>query len=229
MTTSKKIALNILLASFIFLLLYAVSQSGREQRGYSTGDIEAHYGPVTTAMMTQYPASIRLAVKRMIEAGTNPDDLDFTLPGEPGHGLPDKKNSVFGEQKEKDSSAIWPMLPPVVLSIAKKRAFDGEPHYVFTGANRISAVGTDAPEIIYIAWPITKIICSRINNGLGLVREGRHILMLDNPPDLTPLHSEAGRPVTKITIPTAPGIYPGVVCAQDKNGVRYYIHAIVER
>lgn len=234
LTALKKV---IIIASLsitaLALLFYVITQSGRPSSGYAyTPDTYPHgraaYFGHKAAVMAQYPAAIRSTVNRMVITGTNADDLDFTLPGEPGHKLPGKY-SVF----EPEGAGV----PSSWFHIDRK-AFDGEPHYVFSGANRIPSIETSTPEIIFITWPINKDVCNSINlglrgNGIQLSQDWAENHILENPPDLTPFHGEKGNPVTDITvfeknINNGYG-YGGSGCAQDKNGIRYYIHTIVER
>jgi hypothetical protein len=201
----------------LYLLLPAATHKREEAPFYPHGKLSYLIDKILP--MERNFTDVRATAMRMIITGTNPDDLDFTLPGEPGHGLPNKNNSVFGLE---GGGAPWQTLPQEI--------FDGEPRYVFTGANKIPTIGTDAPEIIFIAWPINKDICDAIS---GPKKNGEEEHVLANLPDLTPFHSETGRPITELelNLPKDPfsHLISPLTCAQDKNGVRYYFHTIVDR
>ncbi len=200
------------LVSFLYLLNNAVTSSGK-----SNGDsIDKEVRIIAAGWMEQYPALIKSTATRMIRSGINANGLDFTLPEELGHSLLDKKYSVF----DREGGGV-PWLPP------NPNVFEGQQHIVITSVNRIPAIGTDAPEIIFVAWPIKKDVCKQINRGLGIENwEENNILA--TPPDLTPYYYGGVSNQAAVTELTALKDKQ-FACAQDANGVRYYFHTIVER
>ena len=220
----------VVIIGLLALLSYFTISTGRGGGGHNITEAEVH-----AEGMEDYGVEVETTVTRMLRDKIKVDDLDFSLPGNPDHKLSDI-NYVYGQ---KDA----PPLPSTIMPWSEEealplKAFDGQMHYVFTGANRIPGVGTDAPEILFIAWPIKKDICETIDRHVLFFQETwieKHIFgkdwieshILNNPPDLTPLHHEAGKSVNEIAVPHSIRGYRA--CLQDKTGVRYYIHTIIER
>jgi hypothetical protein len=154
-----------------------------------------------------YGEKLKEVVTSILQDERKVSDIDFNLQGELGQKISELDPGLI-----KDGHLQLPM-----------KAFDGQINYAFSGANRISSIGTDAPEIIFITWPIREGVCREINRGVGLDRDWATSHILTNPPNLAPINKNQNQPVTEIN---ASG--NKFVCVQDKSGIRYYIHTLVK-
>jgi len=136
--------------ALICLLDYAVTSSGRS--GHDRADVET--SAIAAAELTQFESMVRKNIEHMLEDGVKIEDLDFRFPEE---NTPLSEFSVF-----KVYNKI--ILPS---GYVPSTIYDRENHYIFTDKNRISSLGTDAPEVIAIAWPIKEDVCKSINRGIG--------------------------------------------------------------
>lgn len=166
----------------------------------------------------QHAAGVRTAVTNMLQKGVDLAKLDFSSRTDTAYN-PSSPYAIFGPEQFGESGAI--QIPPTL--------FDGIPHYVINEANRISGVGTDAPEILFIAWPIKENMCAQINSGLN---DGAMNYVLKDLPNLTPVTAKAAQVITNLPyIKIKPLGYnaggPYFACMRDNEGVWYFFYSIV--
>ncbi len=175
MTATVNIRLNIpergnvlfliLIAVALFAALsYAVTQSSRS----GGGDANNETNLISSAQVTQYPASVRTAIIRMmVSNSTVVDDLEFNPPSDfstcttPGACVfhPDGGGATFAPS-------------------ASDVTADDTPHeWKFNGENEVNFVGTTAggdavttatADVMAILPNIKRAICEKINAELGI-------------------------------------------------------------
>lgn len=169
---SGNVLFLILIAVVLFAALsYAVTQSTRS----GGGDVNNEQNLVKSAQITQYPASIRTALIRMIVTdGTSLNSLEFNLPSAFG-SCTTPSGGVAGDNCVFHSSgggAYYAQGPAEVLvgSTPTDWVFNGENQVYNIGVTTADlAVPTSASvEIIAFLSGVSDSICQRINSELGL-------------------------------------------------------------
>ena len=152
----------ILIAVALFAALsYAVTQSSRSGGGNSDGESNL----VNSATLTQYPASVRTAIIRMIIGGTDVAQLNFDRPAafattcDPAPGP-----CVFHPDGGGATSAT---APPEAM------ASGNQGDWIFTSDFDITSIGRTTAtnisnDIIAFLPSITQSICERLNAELGV-------------------------------------------------------------
>jgi len=152
----------ILIAVALFAALsYAVTQSTQS----GGGDAGSETSLVNSAQLTQYPASVRTSVVRMIIGGTDVSQLEFN----PSSDFDDCTNSgrvcVFHPS---GGGATSTEAPGSVM------ADGGSGTWFFNGAFEIVNIGISSAssfagnEVMAFLPGITQSVCSRINDELGI-------------------------------------------------------------
>ena len=155
----------ILIAVALFAALsYAVTQSTRSGGGSTSNETAG----INAAQTTQYPASVRTAVVRMIIGGTDPANIEFNAPSAFG-ALTSNAVGVF----HPSGGGATHVTAPAVNMI------DGAPGEWFFNPNfEIVNIGTSVDgddagnEFIAFLPGITSTLCTRLNSDLGIVDTG---------------------------------------------------------
>lgn len=156
----------ILIAVALFAALsYAVTQSTRS--GGGSGDNETAL--INSAQLTQYPATVRTAVMRMIIRGTNMTDLEFVAPANfatecTNTGVINFDWCVFHPE---GGGETWAEAPNVLMAAGSPGA------WVYNYNNRVLNLGTSGAgatgnDLIAFLPGITDTLCARINEELRL-------------------------------------------------------------
>lgn len=151
----------ILIAVVLFAALsYAVTQSSRSGGGGADGEANL----VNSAQITQYPASVRTAIVRMIIGGVDVTSLNFDPP------------SAFDRSAADDCASV--PTPCVfhpqgggatnVTAPAAVTHSGGQGEWIFSSDYAIENIGTTANDIIALLPGIGQSICDRINTELGV-------------------------------------------------------------
>lgn len=161
-TESGNVLFLILIAVALFAALsYAVTQSSRSGAGGTDGESAL----VNSATVTQYPASVRTAIVRMIINGTTIDQMNFDPPSAFSttcNAAP--ASCVFHVS---GGGATLVTAPPDVMASATQ----GE--WVFSASYAIQDIGTtdataNSTDVIAFLPGISQGICSRLNEELGV-------------------------------------------------------------
>ncbi|MFN3700010.1 MAG: hypothetical protein ACK4VI_00645 [Alphaproteobacteria bacterium] len=151
----------ILIAVALFAALsYAVTQSSRTGGGASDGESNL----INSAQVTQYPASVRTAIVRMIIRGIAENQLEFNPPVD----FDDLTETRFGVFHPQGGGATHVTAPPEVMAGA------GQGTWIFSSAYQIQNIGTtdaasnSANDIIAFLPNISLPVCQRINRELGI-------------------------------------------------------------
>jgi len=161
----------ILIAVALFAALsYAVTQSGR-----GSGGVDRETGTINGSQITDFPASVRTAVTRMILTGTTATTVDFR--GAPTYAAtPAASTSVF-DSATGGGGATWVTGPPssAVDATAASATYAG-PAWRYksipadAAGHFILGVGTDGTSGMdaFAFVGLTAATCQAINKGLGL-------------------------------------------------------------
>lgn len=168
---SGNVLFLILIAVALFAALsYAVTQSTRT--GGGSGDNETAL--ISSAQLTQYPATVRTSVVRMIIGGVDVNDLEFNAPADFGACTGAPGNEEFCVFHPEGGGATYASAPGDMMAAAGGNT-DGT--WVFNAENQIDLAGTStgdddptAATADFIAFlpGITLTLCQRINEELGL-------------------------------------------------------------
>ncbi len=223
----------ILIAVALFAALsYAVTQSGR-----GSGTIDRETALIAAAQLTQYPASLRTTITRMVITGTpvgGATGVDFTTGS--------ASNKVFDSQ---GGGAIF-QSPPNNIGTASGEGQDQDgvldaSKWGFKDAVHanlgfyILGVGTDTivsgREVFAYLHDITNAVCLQVNKGLGL---SSTIAETGADVDLTlgvgKGVNAAGSAASTHTYDAVPAQAFGCVDANNGAGAAYdYYHALVEQ
>ena len=157
---SGNVLFLILIAVALFAALsYAVTQSSRTGGGASDGEKNL----INSAQVTQYPASVRTAIVRMIIDGTSDSQMEFNPPPDFG-SLTQNRFGVFHPQ---GGGATRVTAPPDVMA-------DGlQGDWIFTSDFAINQIGTSVAsntgnEIIAFLVGVTESVCQKLNTELGV-------------------------------------------------------------
>jgi hypothetical protein len=205
----------ILIAVALFAALsYAVTQSGR-----GGGSVQREQALIAASQMTQFPATVRTAVTRMILTGTGVSDLDFVATTGEAYEVFDAAGGGVIAQSAPSaavtgSGVVWQYLDA-------QHATDGW-YILNVGSN----THTSGREVIAYLNGVTQAACEQVNVGLGF--------------SATPLEEGA----TAVNLGAAGGAgaganaatfkaYPGepFACTRNGDGAGNYVyfHALVEQ
>jgi hypothetical protein len=226
----------ILIAVALFAALsYAVTQSSRTGGGASDGESNL----INSAQVTQYPASVRTAIVRMIIRGIAESQLQFNPPVDFGT-LTETRFGVFHPQ---GGGATYVLAPPELM------AGTDQGTWVFSSRYQIENIGTTVPannsanDVIAFLPNISLPVCQRINRELGIPgavgARGVHVAVSTTPPTLAADSMNAANPgigVAATATRTIAGSFSGqpfgcadfTPTATDGTGLVYY-HVLVER
>lgn len=160
----------ILIAVALFAALsYAVTQSTRS----GGGDASRETNLVNAAGITQYPASIKTAITRMIISNsTQPEDLLFDTPSTFGSLNTDdlKERAVFYPT---GGGATYVEAPSSVMDTSGVNPtgtwhFNGENQIINIGKSDTSGITADNVDVIAFLPHVKKAVCDSIHTKLGL-------------------------------------------------------------
>lgn len=159
----------ILIAVALFAALsYAVTSSSRTSSGTTDGESNL----INSAQITQYPASIRTAVVRMLINGVAVNQLEFNGPNDYANltdtdpGTADFKG--FGVFHPNSGGATLVTAPPEVMESQQPGV------WIFNSRYQISNIGTTVPaansanEIAAFLPGVQIAACRRLNEELGI-------------------------------------------------------------
>jgi hypothetical protein len=150
-----------LIAVALFAALsYAVTSSSRS----GGGDASSETNLVSSAAITQYPATVRTSIVRMIISGTTADSLAFDPPPFTAcTGPVDLQRCVFHPSA---GGATHVKAPSDVMAdgLQGDWTMNGDFEIINIGT---SAAGSDGNEIIAFLYGVKEGICSKINDELG--------------------------------------------------------------
>jgi hypothetical protein len=150
----------ILIAVALFAALsYAVTSSSRS----GGGDASSETNLVSSAAITQYPASVRTSIVRMIISSTTADTLAFDPPPFAACTGADLARCVFHPS---GGGATHVNAPSDVMAdgVQGDWTMNGDFEIINIGT---SAAGSDGNEIIAFLYGVKEGICSKINDELG--------------------------------------------------------------
>ncbi len=217
----------ILIAVALFAALsYAVTSSTRSSGSNPSGETNL----ISSAQITQYPASVSTAVFRVIMSGTSVSEVRFNRPSE----FSTLDSNSIGVFHPSGGGATYNPAPADVM------ASGSAGQWVFNGGLEVPDIGTSGAggnDIIAYLVGIKQAICSKINEEHGL---GTSIPVLDA--DRSALYTTRmyDDGTTDYVLPTGdqPDIDDGsgsfdgqpFGCFQNAGGGDYvYYHVIVER
>lgn len=175
---SGNVLFLILIAVALFAALsYAVTQSSRSGGGAANGESNL----VNSAQVTQYPASVRTAIVRMLIGGVDVTQLNFDAPS--AFATTCDTLSAPCVFHPSGGGATLVTAPAAVSSSGAQRP------WIFTSDYRIDNIGTTANDIIAMFPGISSAVCQRLNEELGIL-----------PADGTPLGDDTGSDVDEIAI-----------------------------
>jgi len=163
----------ILIAVALFAALsYAVTQSTRS----GGGDNETSL--ISSAQLTQYPASVRTSVMRMILRGVDVQDLDFNEPANFGNCFVNNDGEeAFCVFHPRGGNATHMAAPAEFMD---PNAGNTAGDWVYNTENEVYYVGTSGsvagtPEVLTVETiaflrGITEKLCDTVNQELGLPR-----------------------------------------------------------
>lgn len=168
---SGNVLFLILIAVALFAALsYAVTQSTRS----SGGDAGRETNRISSAQLTQYPASVRTSIVRMIIGGNDVDTLEFNAPSQFSTCTEDPPASneyprcVFHPT---GGGATYVQAPGSLM------ASGGVGDWIYNGENEIENIGTTTAgagssagtaDLIAFLPGISLGVCESINEELGL-------------------------------------------------------------
>lgn len=155
---SGNVLFLILIAVALFAALsYAVTQSSRS----GGSDTSSETALISSAQLTQYPASIRTSIIRMIVNGSSVDEINFNTPSE----FDNLSYDNLGVFHPDGGGAIYSAAPPDMMA-------DGEQGTWHFNANlEVPDIGTseeDGNDLIAFLPGIKSSICKKINEELGI-------------------------------------------------------------
>ncbi|MCB1782475.1 MAG: hypothetical protein KDI13_00620 [Alphaproteobacteria bacterium] len=224
---SGNVLFLILIAVALFAALsYAVTSSTRGGGGDASGETNL----ISSAQVTQYPASVSTAIVRMIISGTTVESIRFNRPAE----FTNLDSTAIGVFHPSGGGATYVQAPADIM-------VSGNPgNWAFNGELEVPDIGTagaNGNEIIAYLVGIKQAICRKINqeHGLGATIP---VLSADRSTEYTTRMYDDG--TTDYSLPTTdvPDIDDGsgsfdgkpFGCFQNAGGGDYvYYHVIVER
>ena len=156
-TEKGNVLFLILIAVALFAALsYAVTQSSRTGGGATDGEANL----VNSAQVTQYPASVRTAIVRMIIGGTDVTQLNFDPPSEFGTTCTAVSAACVFHPSGGGATAV---SAPAAVS-----ATGSQVEWIFTSDYGIENIGTTANDIIAMFPGIAGSVCTHLNTELGI-------------------------------------------------------------
>ncbi len=232
---SGNVLFLILIAVALFAALsYAVTQSSRSGGGDTSGETAL----INSAQLTQYPASIRTTIIRMLVSDTNVEELNFNMPNQ----FPNLSSKRVGVFHPAGGGAIYSPAPPDVMTSGNQ----GDWH--FNADIEIPLVGTTGAggnDLVAFLPGITLSVCRKMNSELGIA--GGAVPTVSN--DLSAVYAadpliDATGPDTNndITFPATISDATYVIddgsnsfdgqpygCFENTDGTYVYYHVLVER
>ncbi len=218
----------ILIAVALFAALsYAVTQSSR-----SGGGDTSETTLINTAQITQYPASVRTSIIRMLVSGNvAADELLFVVPTDfdDDCDATTTRQCVFHPQ---GGAATYAEAPPEVTTGTSSQA------WVFNSENEISLVGTtggggsvttSTADVIAFLPNVTDLVCRRLNEQLGIgdVIPPETGIEIGNNMDVdNPGFGAGGDTIGEGTAAALDGQPFGCF---DQGGINYYYHVLLEQ
>lgn len=232
----------ILIAVALFAALsYAVTQSTRSGGGDASGETAL----IGSAQITQYPASVRTSLVRMIIGGSDVRQLQFNAPADFGNCTQDGAglNSLCVFHPD-GGGATFVESPPDIMATGANGTWS------INGENEINLVGTSTAgdtvgdataDVIAFLSDITSTICQKINDELGITGNiptetgivFSSATMVSNAAgpageasDFTETGATIGSP-TGTDVASLDGQPFG--CFQQPAGTYHYYHVLIER
>lgn len=219
----------ILIAVALFAALsYAVTQSTRS----GGGDASRETTLVNSSTITQYPASIKTAIVRMLVSnGVTVDQLVFDSPSNyGGFTTVQQAQEVFHPT---GGGAAYTLAPASVMASATPGT------WTFNAANQIYNIGQDGgttagQDIVAFLSGVSQGICERIHTqlGLGAIPTETGIVMTND----KMLTAPGTATIPSYSASAVIGNSGGSVlngqpqgCFQQPGGTYHYYHAVVER
>ncbi len=155
----------ILIAVALFAALsYAVTQSTRS----GGGDASSEKSLVSSAALTQYPASLKTAIIRMsVSNGIDVSTLLFDTPS---------TFSALDTEAEQKAAVFYPTGGGATYTKAPKDVVTTGGDWVFNGNNSVFNIGTtsgtapttNTADIMAILPDTTKAVCDKVHDQLGI-------------------------------------------------------------
>jgi hypothetical protein len=159
---SGNVLFLILIAVALFAALsYAVTQSTRS----GGGDASSETNLVNSSQITQYPASIKTAITRMIISNSiTPEEMEFNPPAD------------FSTLTQDSVGVFHPLGGGAVYALAPDSVVTASPQaWVFNSENQVDEIGTtgspldhDSADTIAFLPNVKRAICEKIHTQLGL-------------------------------------------------------------
>lgn len=217
----------ILIAVALFAALsYAVTSSTRS----GGGDASSETNLISSAQISQYPASINTAIMRMVIGGTSVSDIRFNRPSE----FDDLDADTIGVFHPSGGGATYIPAPSDIM-------VDGLPgDWTFNGdleVPEIGVTGAGGNDIIAFLVGLKSAICSRINEKHGLPTT-IPVLNGDRSTQYTTRMYDDGTSDYTLPVVDVPDIDDGAGtfdgqpfgCFQNAGGGDYvYYHVIIDR
>lgn len=226
---SGNVLFLILIAVALFAALsYAVTSSSRS----GGGDANSETNLISSASLTQYPASVRTAIIRMIISnGVDETEINFDPP--PYDDLTTTQLEEEGVFHPSGGGATFVTAPGDVMDT-------GDGTWYFSGNYKVEEIGLDTTdgtgnEIIAFLPGIRQGVCNRINEELGLDDTGADTIT-SNDIDVTvaalSMDFDYAFPTAvtaDIATDAATLVGQPFGCVTDSAGERIYYHVLIER
>lgn len=217
----------ILIAVALFAALsYAVTQSTR-----GGGDSDNETTLINSAQVTQYPAGVRTAVVRMIIGGVAIEDLEFNPPSAFADCTGATTNYDACVFHPEGGGATYAEAPGALMSGGSAGTWHFNAEFEIVNVGTSSAASADGNDIIAFLPGISKSVCNRVNEELGV--SGDTVTGADASGDYT-VDMEDG-----YTIPSAEFILGDAStlglsgqpfgCFQNQAADYVYYHVLVEQ
>ena len=214
----------ILIAVALFAALsYAVTQSTRS----GGGDASKETNLVNAAGITQYPASIKTAITRMIVSNsTDPDSLLFNKPSTFGSFTTTypATNGVFHPT---GGGATYVDAPSSVMqnNLAGTWYFNGENQVTNIGTS--GTLSTTTADVIAFLPGVKKAVCDSLHSKLGIAQTYATLTGINLNSDMDVADPNIDATGGTITSTQLDGQPQG--CFQQPAGTYNYYHVVVER
>lgn len=218
----------ILIAVALFAALsYAVTSSSRS----GGSDASEETSLISSASITQYPASIRTAIVRMIVSdGVADTELEFNSPSSFGTCTVSGAHCVFHAD---GGGATYSRAPADAMANGQLGTWYFNAGYEITNVGRTSPGSAVGNDIIAFLPDIKSSLCTKLNSELGL--SGDLTMTADiNPAGDTQMTNGYSIPGVEIGIIGTAGGAAGFDaqpygCITDGGGDYIYYHVLVER
>lgn len=145
--------LSLIAVSMFGALSYIVTQSTRSGAGSS----DSETGLINSAPLTQYPASVRTAVVRMIIGGMAVEQLRFDAPADIAN-IPDRTGAVFAREVGGATYAS---------ALADVMANGQAGSWLYNMTLSLPGIGTNDPDLVAYLPGIGRSVCEKVNQQLG--------------------------------------------------------------